>query len=390
MAQKTVALSINASWNIVNFRTGLIKDLQRQGYRVVALAPVDSYSPKLQALGVDHIPIPMDSKGVSPIRDLILLGRYWRVLRRLRPDVFLGYTAKPNIYGSLAAHSLGIAVINNVSGLGTAFIRDDLLTRIVTGLYRLAFRRSATVFFQNEEDFDMFLAAGMVTPAQARLLPGSGVDLERFSPAAAPGEASAFRFLLIARLLWFKGIGEYAEAARLIRRQGRDARFQLLGFLDPDNPNGVPKDQVLGWVKEGIVDYLGESDDVRPFIAEADCVVLPSYREGMPRTLLEASAMGKPLIATDVAGCRQLVEHDLNGFLCAPRDAGSLAEAMLDMLRLSPARREEMGQAARAKAESQFDERIAIGLYQEAIAAALGSGTRRSADFSESDRARSA
>lgn len=372
MTQKIVALSINASWNIVNFRTGLIRGLQAAGYKVVALSPTDAFSPRLEALGVEHVPIAIDSKGVSPLRDAALLARYARVLRRVRPDVFLGYTAKPNVYGSLAAHALGIPVINNVSGLGTAFIRQGVLTKIVSGLYRVAMRRSGRVFFQNPEDRDRFVSEGIVRPGQAGLLPGSGIDLAHFSPPQPKPDGGPFTFLLVARLLWDKGIREYAEAARLVRAQRPETRFELLGFLDVANRTAVGREDVARWVEEGTIDYLGQSDDVRPHLARADCVVLPSYREGLPRTLLEAAAMGKPLIATDVPGCRHVVEAGVNGYLCTVRDAQSLAEAMLRMLDLAPDARRAMGAAARRKAEEEYDERRVIALYLEAIGEALG------------------
>jgi glycosyltransferase involved in cell wall biosynthesis len=370
MNEKIVVISINASWNIVNFRAGLIGALQRHGFRIVALAPPDSYSHRFAELGVDYVPIAMDKKGVSPARDLLLLWRYYRALRRIRPAMFLGYTAKPNVYGSIAAQALGIPVINNVSGLGTAFIRPGLLTRIVSALYRFAFRRSATVFFQNEEDLDLFLGTALVAPGKAKLLPGSGIDITRFTPSAARG-AGPFTFLLIARLLWDKGVGEYVEAARIVRREVPDARFQLLGFLDVENRTAVARKEVEGWVDEGLIDYLGVSDDVRLQIAAADCIVLPSYREGLPRTLLEAAAMAKPLIATDVPGCRQVVRHGVNGYLCVVRDASSLAEAMLAMIRAPQASRLAMGAAARDMAEREYDEKIVARLYVEAIEAAL-------------------
>lgn len=321
---------------------------------------------------MEYCPIEMDRQGISPARDLLLLWRYWRTLRRLRPDIFLGFTAKPNVYGSLAAQALGISVINNVAGLGTAFIRKGPLTRIVSALYRLAFRRSATVFFQNPEDRDLFVGEGMVRPEQARLLPGSGVDLERFQPGEPPsGPAGGFTFLLIGRLLWDKGVAEFVEAARRVRREAPDARFQLLGFLDVLNRTAVSRADVESWVREGVVDYLGETDDVRPFIAAADCVVLPSYREGLPRTLLEAAAMARPLIATDVPGCRQVVEDGVNGFLCAARDAASLAAAMTRMLSLGGEERARLGAAGRAKVQREYDEKLAVGIYVEAVAAAL-------------------
>jgi glycosyltransferase involved in cell wall biosynthesis len=369
MKPKTAVISINASWNIVNFRRGLIAELQRRGFRVIALAPTDAYSGQFAALGVDYVAIDMDKKGVSPRRDLRLLAAYYRILRRLRPDVFLGYTAKPNVYGSLAAQALGIPVINNVSGLGTAFIRQGLLTRIVSALYRVAFRRSARVFFQNEEDRDLFVDKKLVASGKAGLLPGSGIDVTRFTPVDPT--SGPFTFLLIARLLWDKGVREYVEAARHVRAELPETRFQLLGFLDVENRTAVGRRDVEAWVAEGLIEYLGVSDDVRPLIATADCVVLPSYREGLPRTLLEAAAMGRPMLASDVPGCRQVVRDGVNGYLCKVRDAQSLADAMLKMIRLPPAERERMGIAARRMAESEYDEKIVIARYMEAIEAVL-------------------
>jgi glycosyltransferase involved in cell wall biosynthesis len=368
---RTVVISINASWNVYNFRRGLIRELQQAGYRVVALSPDDGHAPRLAELGVEHVPLAMDSAGVSPLRDLGLLLRYWRALRRIRPDAFLGYTAKPNVYGSLAAHSLGIKVVNNVSGLGTAFIKRGLLTRIVKLLYRLAFRRSATVFFQNPEDLDLFVRERIVRADKAALLPGSGVDLSLFAPQPKPAGESGFAFILVARLLWDKGVGEYVEAARALRRTHPEARLRLLGFVDVANRTAVPRADVDRWVAEGTIDYLGAADDVRPFIAAADCVVLPSYREGLPRVLLEAAAMARPLIASDAPGCRHVVEEGVNGFLCAVRDAGSLADAMRRMIALPPERRAAMGAAARARIEREFDERIVAARYVEALERAL-------------------
>ncbi len=372
MPQPKIVISINASWNIVNFRKGLIAALRPAGFQVVALAPSDASTPLLLALGVEHHAIEMNSQGVSPREDLKLLWRYRRALRRIRPAIFLGYTAKPNIYGSLAAHSLGIPVINNVSGLGTAFIKQGWLTRIVSGLYRLAFARSATVFFQNPDDLAMFVRARLVQERKARLLPGSGIDLQEFAlPPAWKEDPAQFTFLLIARLLWDKGVGEFVEAARQVRARHPDARFQLLGFLDVANRTAVSRSDVEAWVAQGLVEYLGHADDVRPFIAAADCIVLPSYREGLPRVLLEGAAMGKPLITTDVPGCRQVVDDAYNGFLCTVRDASSLAEAMSKMLALPAEQRAAMGAAGRRKIEAEYDERIAIERYLIAIEEAL-------------------
>lgn len=367
---KTVVISINSSWNILNFRRGLIAGLQREGWRVVALSPHDPHSARFAAAGVEHVPIEIDSAGLSPLADLRLLARYRRLLKRIRPDVFLGYTAKPNVYGSLAAASLGIPTINNISGLGTAFIEGGLLSRVMTGLYRIALARSATVFFQNAEDRDLFVHQRLVRAPQAQLLPGSGIDLVHFKPRP-PNGLSGFTFLLMGRLLWQKGVAEYVEAARTVRRQMPQARFQLLGFLDVDNRSAVGRSEVEAWVSEGVIEYLGDAEDVRPFLEAADCIVLPSYREGLPRALLEGAAMAKPLIATDVPGCRHVVDHGTNGLLCAVADPAALAEAMLQMIKMTADQRAAMGQAGRSRIERDFAEEVVVRAYLDAIDAAV-------------------
>lgn len=369
---KTIVLSINTTWNIVNFRSSLIRRLQDDGYRVVAVSPADAHTATLAAMGVEHIDIDIDNKGVSPLRDLILLREYRRILRKLHPVAYLGWTIKPNVWGSLAAHSLGIPVLNNISGLGTAFIKTGLLTRIVRQLYRTALARSATVFFQNRHDCDLFVAQGVVNHGQTTLLPGSGINLAVFAPAELKAETSPFAFLMVARLLRDKGVVEYADAARMVRSVWPDVRFQLLGFLDVANRTAVDRTSVESWVREGVIDYLGEADDVRPFLAAASAVVLPSYREGMPRSLLEAAAMAKPLVATDVPGCTEIARAGENAFLCKARDARSLADAMCAMLALSPAERAAMGAKSRAIAEAEFDTVVVEARYLEAIARAVG------------------
>ena len=347
------------------------------GFEVVTVAPPDGYETKLEAMGCRFVPMPMDNSGTNPLRDGLLFLRYLALLRRERPDVFLGYTIKPNVYGSLACQHLGIPVINNVSGLGTAFIRDTWLTRWVKRLYRRAFRDSSTVFFQNQDDQALFVDGALVRQDQTRLIPGSGINLERFRPRPKPDDERTDGqtvFLLIARLLWDKGVGEFVEAAKIVRARYPHARFQLLGFLGVGNRTAVPRESVDQWVADGIIEYLGETDDVRPFIAGADCVVLPSYREGAPRSLLEAAAMGRPIVATDVPGCRQIVDDTVNGYLCTVRDAEDLAQKLLRFASLSPMERQRMGEAGRLKAEQEFDEQLVIRAYLDALSQHLGEG----------------
>jgi glycosyltransferase involved in cell wall biosynthesis len=365
---KKIVISVNTAWNIHNFRSGLVKALARQGYDVMVMARSDEYAPRLAALGCRFKLLSIDNNGTSPTRDLSLLVKYWRVLQSVRPLVYLGYTIKPNVYGSIAANGLSIPVINNIAGLGTAFMNHPVLTCMAKRLYQISLRRSERVFFQNADDRKLFVGAGLTTPEVADVLPGSGIDLQHFQPQPrSPLGAPGFRFLLVARMLRDKGVEEFAEAAEIVRRHAPSVQFQLLGGVDADNPNAVPLEKIMRWQASGLIQYLNKTDDVRPFIAGADCIVLPSYREGVPHSLLEAAAMARPIIATDVAGCKDVVEHDRNGFLCKVKSAADLAEKMMRMLALPPERRMEMGALGRDKVTAQFDERIVINKYLNAI-----------------------
>jgi glycosyltransferase involved in cell wall biosynthesis len=300
------------------------------------------------------------------VNDIKLLTSYYRLFRQFEPDIFLGYTAKPNIYGSIAARLIGATTIPNISGLGTAFMREGPLSWLVSQLYRLAFRRSPVVFFQNADDRDLFLSRRIVRPDQPRLLPGSGVDLDHFSPA--PASSCPVRFLFVGRLLGDKGVREFVEAARQLKQRRPDWQFQLLGALDRGNRSAIRARELDDWVSSGIVEHHGHTKDVRPLVAAATAVVLPSYREGMPRSLLEAAAMARPMVATDVPGNRQLVIHGVNGLLCKVKDAGSLAEAMMVLGDMPLDAREAMGRAGRKMVQRSFGEALVIDAYLEALA----------------------
>ena len=366
-SERTLLLSANSSWNIAHFRSGLIRGLIDQGYRIVVAAPDDGHGAAIAGLGAEYLPLPIDSSGSSVLEDSKLLLRYHRILRTVRPFAFLGFTAKPNIYGSLAAHMAGTKVINNITGLGTVFIKQSLLTTVVTGLYRVALKRSSTVFFQNRDDLELFAMKGIVDRGRSDIVPGDGVDLMKFREVRSNPRSGPFRFLLIARLLWDNGVGEFVEAARIVRQTHPDVTFQLLGPSGVDNRTAVPAETVTQWQDEGIVEYLGECNDVRPYVGSAHCVVLPSYREGLPRTLLEGSAMGKPLIATAVPGCREVVVEGETGFLCEARSAKALAKAMLKMLELPAGKRLEMGRSGRLHVERSFSEALVVRKYCDAL-----------------------
>jgi glycosyltransferase involved in cell wall biosynthesis len=366
----TVVIAANSTWNIVNFRQGLIRALKAANYTPIVVAPFDATAEdRMQNLGVEYIPVDIERSGLNPFADLRLLLQYCRILKKLAPAAFLGFTIKPNIYGCIAARWLGIRSIANVSGLGTVFVKPGPLTTLIVRMYRLALSRAEVVFFQNRDDRQLFLERGIVGSEQTRLLPGSGIDLMHFVPVPLPPGPA--RFLLIGRLLGDKGVREFVEAARMLRESLPGARFQLLGPLDEGNRTAIGKAELDRWIAEDSIEYLGSAGDVRPFIEQASVVVLPTaYREGVPHALLEGAAMARPLITTDTPGCRDLVEEQVNGLLCTVGDSGSLAEAMKKLAKLSPEKLCSMGQAARTTVEERYSEELVVRAYLDALSVA--------------------
>ncbi len=368
---KTIAMGYNTCHYVWLFRRNLLQALMQDGHDVVIMAPKDAYTEQLVGMGVTHFDVPM-KMNKNPISDYFLYRRFLKAFRSVRPDVYLGYTIKPNVYGSMAAHKMGVPTVNNIAGLGTVFVSENIVAQIAKTLYRIALGRAAMVFFQNPDDRRLFTTSGIVKHERHDLLPGSGVDLLKFSfsPLPVSPEQDTLRFLLIGRMLWDKGVGEFVEAAQQIRKSRTNVQFYLLGGIDNDNPTAISREQIAAWVADGHVSYLGYSDDVPAEIRKADCIVLPSaYPEGTPRTLLEASAIGRPIITTDAPGCRSTVDDGINGYLCALRDSSDLLEKMEKITALSPKERSDMGCAGRAKMEREFDEAIVIEKYLEMIRA---------------------
>lgn len=365
-----IVLAANTTWYLFNFRSALARALLKRGYGVTTLSPRDTYAERLVSLGCDAVHIGMDNKGVSPVKDLATLRGFRRAYREISPAVVVHFTVKPVIYGTLAARSLAIPVVNTITGLGTAFVSGGPIRTVVETLYRISQGWPTRVFFQNPDDMALFLRRGLVPRRHVSRLPGSGVDLERFSLEPLP-DGPRFTFLLVGRLIRDKGIGEFIDAARILRACGSEARFQLLGPSGVANRTAVQPAEITTWEGEGLVEYLGATDDVRPMLKQADCIVLPSYREGTPRTLLEGAAMGRPIIASDVPGCRETVDEGVTGFLCQARSAEDLADKMLVLMRLSPGERARMGREGRRKMERSFDERSVVNCYLGAIDEAL-------------------
>jgi glycosyltransferase involved in cell wall biosynthesis len=352
-----VALITNFAGSFMKMRGELIRAVLARGHEVVVLAPTLAAADHeaLDQLGVSFVDVPGHRTGINPLRELAYLGRLVRALRKVRPDFLLPISSKPVIYTGLAVRMIRrCAPFAIVTGLGYVFTGRSLRQRLLAGPVRWLYRRGLApchkVFFQNPDDLKLFAEQGLLRRLeQGMVVEGDGVDLQHFAVKPLPGTRT---FLLIARLLRDKGVLEYVEAARLVRNDFPEARFRLVGWFD-DNPAAISKEEVLDWQAEGIVDFVGYCADVRSVIEEADVYVLPSYREGMPRTTVEAMAMGRPIITTDVPGCRETVTHGMNGLLVKVRDAGSLANAMREMLAGKwdlPA----MGRMSRSMAEQRF------------------------------------
>lgn len=361
-----IAIVLNTSWNIYNFRLGLIESLLINGHEIIAVAPHDDYSSKLVDLGCKYEKVTMDSRGANPIKDFGLTIELFRIYKRIRPDVILHFTIKPNIYGTFAARLLGIPTINNVCGLGTVFLNRGIVSFIAKMMYKLAFRYPDKVLFQNDQDRNLFIRENLIEEDISELVPGSGINLEKFIPAALP-QNKEFTFLLISRLIHDKGIIEYIEAIKELKNRGVKAKFQILGGIDEEHRRGIPAVIIESWINDGIIDYLGRVSDVRGYIKNADCIVLPSYREGTPRTLLEAASMARPIVTTDVAGCNNVVKDNYNGFLCSLKDIQDLANKMEKMLRLSFEMRRSFGLKGRALVEETYDENVVIDKYKELV-----------------------
>lgn len=370
-----VCVVSNSSRYIWNFRINLIESIRAAGHDVLTLSPDGTEVSLIESIGIQHVRISLAPKGINPVTEINTVRKLRRLLSEHKVDVVLSSTPKGNLYTALANFGSQRRQIANVSGLGSAYLRQDWISGVVDSLYRICFKRIDHIFFENPTDHAEFIHRGLVRKSRSEVIPGLGVDLHRFKlspwPNAANGEIS---FLMIARLIGDKGIREYVEAAKLVRREHPQAHFTLLGDSAADNPTGISKAELAGWVAQGDIVHHEHTDDVRPYIAKAHCLVLPSYREGMSRTLLEGGAMGRPLIASDVPGCRESIDVGINGLLCQPRSASSLAKQIMCFLSLPSNQQQAMGAESHRKIAAEFNESIVIQRYLEVLSNIAGKG----------------
>ncbi|MEQ8360888.1 MAG: glycosyltransferase family 4 protein [Cytophagales bacterium] len=365
---KKILISINTSWNIYNFRRNLIMNFLDHGMKVFACAPKDEFSHKLISLGIEFHDIKISQKGTNAFDDFNLLLSYKKIIKDIRPDICLFYTIKPNIYGSLAAQSENVPFINNISGLGTVFLRNRPSSYIAKLLYKRALKNSSHVFFQNQDDLNLFKETGIILHNRREVLPGSGIDVDYFKPKHVNVNNENFTFLMVSRLIFDKGIREYIKATQIVRNKFPNVNFNILGQAEEKGNLGFTKSEIIQISDENNIEWHSLKVDVRPYMSQADVIVLPSYREGMSRALLEALSMEKAILTTDVPGCRELVNKNQNGLLCKAKDANDLAQKMIELIEMPIEKVKQMGKNGRLFVKKSFAEELIFEAYNNAIA----------------------
>ena len=365
--QKTIAILENNIVSTNTMRNKLTLELMRQGFNVVVLTTgTDEDMAIARKNGITVIDV--KSSNINPFHVFRYISNIRRALKKIKADVCLTFTMRPAIWGNYVTGQLGIPTITNITGIGPLFSSHNPAYLLARFLYKFVLRRTAQLFFQNRDDMNLFVIHRFVSSDKAALIPGSGVDHEYFKPQPKT-DNNPFTFLFIGRLLKDKGVIEYVDAARIVLKENPEVVFKIVGPTWNQNlrKNTITDKDIQGWVAESIIDYCGASDDVRSHIAASDCVVLPSYREGISNVLLEASSMERACITCDTTGCREIVEHGVTGLLCNVADAADLAEKMKEMMLFTNEKRKEMGLQGRKKVVREFDKQFVIDAYLNAI-----------------------
>ncbi len=336
----------------------LMTALRKSGYQVVYCCPDDgNYFNKISASGFVATSIKINIRSRNPLKEIVLFLKYYRIFRRLRPDLVCGFTIKPNLYGAIAARNLKIPFIASVTGLGYSFMRDNWLKVIVINLYQFAFKEVAAILFQNATDKDMFLRYNIIaSQSMVRVLPGDGVDINRFYYTGLREFTHDCRFIFSGRLLWDKGLGDLVNAFRLVKAKYPESVLWIIGNYFPENPAAISENQIKEWQEEGIICYLGMVDNVPQVLENCDCLVLTSYREGMPRSLLEACSMGKPIISVKTPGCSEVIIDGYNGYVAEVGNISSIAAVMTKFIESSHDVRLQMGLSGRKLMEQRFNQ----------------------------------
>ncbi|MCJ0764329.1 glycosyltransferase family 4 protein [Variovorax terrae] len=371
-----IALFANTDWYLYNFRRSLAQSLKDAGYDVILISPAGLYSEKLKAMGFRWISAPMARRSLNPFKELLLIFWLWRLIKNENFDLIHGFTIKCAVYCSLAGRAAGISArVSAVAGLGYVFTNNGIQAKVLRPFVRLLMKfalggQGSRLILQNPDDVSIFKKSSIIDQSYIRLILGSGVDCSRFSDFRPHVRSGPTRVLLAARILWDKGVSEYVAVAESLKKKNFPIQFLLAGAPDLGNPAAVSAEIIEKWMKNQTVEWLGHVEDMPLLLSSVDLMVLPSYREGLPKTLIEAAACGIPLITTDVPGCRDVVTHEVTGLLVPARDIGALESAIVRLVE-NPVLATELGRAAKEKALQEFDEKIIIkqtlAVYQELI-----------------------
>lgn len=362
--REKIVMTSNTLWFIYNFNLNLIRYLKKN-YRLIIVAPKDEYAKKLTPYVEQLVDVSVNSSGMNPGEDALLTYKFYKIYKKIKPNIILSYTIKPNIYGNFAAARLNIPVINTITGLGTIFIKKSFATKIGKILYRKALKYSAHTFLLNQTDINTFLEHQLISPKLASIVPGSGIDTNKFKKERTENKGKTFLF--VGRLLGDKGIRECLAAFNKVLKCYPNIELRIAGELGSNNKTAITKPELNKWLEVPQITYLGKTDNIVAELAKADVMVLPSYREGLSRSLLEAASMSLPIISSNVPGCVEVVKDNVNGFLCKPKDIDSLSNRMEKMLNLKEQERLTMGRKGRALVKNEFDEKIVNEVYSSKI-----------------------
>ncbi len=363
---KKILISTNDPWNIINFRLNLIKELSKNYKIIIIVNKKNKYSLKLEEFGFDLIYLKFNNRGKGLLENIFLFINYYFIFKKIKPEYFLPFTIKPNIFGSIIANFLGIKTINNITGLGNIFIEGGLLKKIIILLYKFALNKTLITFFQNIDDQKLFQKYKIITKKNSIVIPGSGIDLDQYNYNKLKNNSEYFNFIYFGRLITDKGILILFDVINMCKTN-KKIKFTMIGSLDQNDKNFKKINEFIYKNKNDNLNYIAFTDDIKKEILKADCVLLPSYREGLPRSLIEASALGIPIIASNVPGCNNLIKDQYNGLIFSPLTSNSLYKKLIDFTKLSYIERLKMTQNARDHVEKYYNEKLVINKYKEYI-----------------------
>jgi len=352
----------NSSWNIYNFRLNFIKELISKKYIVSVLSPRDKFTENLIKVGCKFYEIKLSRSNINLFKNFFLFIKYFIIIKKINPNLIFSYTIKPNIYTALVAKILKIKIYNTITGLGSSFLGNILIKLLIILFYRFCLKKSNLLIFQNNHDKELFIKYKILKNQKSVIIPGSGVDTNYYYYTKKQ-KNSFTNFLFIGRIIKDKGVYELINAFEYFKKKNLNVQLLLLGQPDSDNPSNISISKIREWEKRKILIFLGYSKDVRKFIIECDCVILPSYREGISKSLLEASSVGRPIITTNVPGCKDIVDDKITGLLCKSKDVNDLIKKIEFFLNMSQDQRNQMGKNGRNKILDNFDEKIIIDKY---------------------------